>query len=325
MKKYILPLTLAFILFQCTKSTFNDLGGSQTFKGVVVMYDTLNGVNTIIPAKNFKVYLKYPTSLAGTYLYTVTADALGQYLFNGIDGTRDYVVYAASDTGAVKYYGENVYAAPGTPGNQPDTLKLYPANNNQNGIHLIIRDSVGRPVPGLTAWVFNSAVLFAADTSAGRIFDMQGNGYGVSNRYNIAPGTYYLRVKTKIGSLDLAGETNVDITATGIKNAIIVLRSIPLTRNGIEVKTFDIFSTPVADAKVYCYRSRTVFLNDTINYNNSLFTISSNAAGLAAAYIIDTGRYYLRAVRTVNSVTIKDTTNTTVGLNAISRITMTLH
>ena len=323
MKKYILPLALALLLLRCNKSTFNDISGDQTLKSVAVFYDTLSGVKTIIPAKNVKLYLKY-SGTSGGFLYSVNANALGEFSFNGIDPKLSYTVYSSVDTGLVKYYGENIYAAQSFTNSQPDTLKLYPAANGQNGIHLIIQDSLGRSVPGLTAWVFNSDVLFKADTIAGRIFDMQANSYGISNRYNIAQGIYYIRVKTRIGNLDLAGETNIDVGANGIKTAIIVLRSIPLPRNGIEVKTLDIFGTPLSDTKVYCYRSRVIFENDTLNFNNSLFSISSNPSGLASAYIIDTGRYYIRAVKKINSVTIKDTSNTIVTLNVINHVTMKL-
>lgn len=323
MKKYLIPCAAVLLFMSCKKSDFDDLSGAQVLKGVVVIYDTLNGVQSITPAKNFKVYLKYNGS-ANTFLYSTTANTLGQFAFNGIDSSRSYTIYSSSDTGAVKYYGENHYTAGNYVNNQSDSLRLFPSQNNQNGIHLMVMDEQLRPVPNVTAWVFNSAVLFASDTSAGRVFDMTVNAYGVSNRFNIAPGTYYLRVKTRIGAMDLAGETSVDVPAAGIRNAAIVLRNVPLARNGIEATILDRYATPVSGARVYAYRSQYVFENDTISYNNSLFMMQSNQAGLATTYIIDPGTYYLRAIKVINTDTLRQTAIVSVGPGAISRLTMTV-
>jgi hypothetical protein len=323
MKKYFLSVVIVLLFFRCTKSSFNDLSGSQTLKGLVVLYDTLQGVQSIVPAKNFKIYIKYSGSSNG-FLYSSNANGQAQFSFQGIDTARSYTIYAVSDTGVIKYYGEKIYPANSYSVIRPDTLKLYPSQQNQNGIHLIVTDELLRPVPNVTAWVFNNATLFASDTSAGRIFDMTVNNYGVNNRLNIAPGTYYLRVKTRIGGLDLAGEDTVVVPAAGIRDANLVLRNIPLARNGIEATITDMYSTPVAGANVYCYRSQYVFENDTIQFNNSLFTMNSNASGLASAYIITPGTYYLRAVKIINSDTLKKTATVSVSANGISPVPMML-
>jgi hypothetical protein len=323
MRKYILPLILALTFLQCTKSTFNDLAGSQRLRGVVVIYDTLNGVKTTSPGKNYKVYLKYAENATG-YLYSTTANGLAEFSFNGIDPARSYTIYASSDTGAVKYDGQTVLHAGAYTDNQSDTLKLFPSSKNQNGIHLIVRDEGGNPVSGVTAWVFSSAILFAADTSAGRVFDISANAYGAGNRLNIGPGRYYLRIKTRIGALDLAGEASVDVQATGISDAIVVLRNTPLQRNGIEAIISDVYATPVENAKVYAYRSQYIFENDTIHYNNSLFTMTSSGSGLAAAYILAPGTYYLRAIKIINSDTLRKTAIVNVSPVAISHVPMTV-
>lgn len=323
MKKYLFIIPAIFLLLQCKKSKFSDLSGSATLQGNVLLYDTLNGISTLVTGKSAKVFLKYTGNSSG-FIYSTTANGSGQYSFTGIDPDSAYTIYAGSDTGTVKYYGELVYPRGTITNERSDTLKLYPSNNNQNILHLIVQDITGGRIYNVSAWTFNSPVLFAADASAGKVFDMTTNSYGVSNRYNIAPGNYYLRVKTKIGNIDLAGETSVLMETTGIKTVFITLQNNPLTRNGIEVHVTDIYTTPIDNAKVYAYRSQAIFMADTINYNAGLFTLTSNAAGLASTYIIDPATYYLRAVKIINKDTLVETGNVTVGSNTIGTLTMVL-
>lgn len=319
MKKFLL-IAAGFLMLQCNKSKdFNDLAGSYTLKGVVVIRDTLNGPAVNVVAPNMKVYLKYPHAVSG-YIYSTTADGLAQYSFNGIGSDSGYTVYAYTDTGTVKYYGELLYGAGTIRDRQSDTLRLYPDSNTQNVLHLLVRDSTSATIPNVTAWVFNSPVLFAADTSAGRIFDMPVNGYGIANKYNLAPGTYYLRVKTRIGGLNLAGESNVDIDATGIKTAIITLKSTPIDRNGLELTLMDPWNTPVGAATAYFYRSRSVYLLDTL-YNNSQFKLVTDDGGFASAYILPAAKYYFKAIKIIGKDTLTATDSFNVPAQGIDRKT----
>src|SRR4030095_6803858 len=317
MKKHLFTILAICMLAHCKKPSFDDLSGTATLNGVAFIYDTLTGVTSKTALKNAKVFIKKDNSSDG-FLYSVNTNSQGEYSFSGIDEAKDYIVYASTDTGVVKYYGSLSYPANHLTDSQSDTLKLFPDSTNQNGIHLIVQDIMQGRVPNVTAWVFNSPVLFMADSSAGRIFDMTTNSYGVDNRYNVAPGTYYLRVKTKIGNLDLVGETNAVVSHKGIVPAIITLQNAALNRNGIEINTLDIFNTPISGAKVYCYRSYSVFLADTIQFNNNLFTMTSNDAGKATAYFLDPAIYYLRAIKTVNSQILKQTATVTVNNNSVT-------
>ncbi|PZR04611.1 MAG: hypothetical protein DI539_25450 [Flavobacterium psychrophilum] len=327
MRKQLIYLAIALLFFNCNKkSDFNDLAGPQVLKGVVVIYDNLSGMQNLLPGKNHKVYIRYSGKSNDEFLYSTNADAAGQFYFNGIDPDQSYTIYAMADTNGVKYYGENNYTTGNYVDKQADTLKLLPSTTNQNGIHLVVTAGNQEPVPNVTAWAFNNKALFDADTSAGRVFDIPVNGYGVGNKLNIPAGLYYLRVKTRIGSKDLAGENVVKVDPKGIAQANIALSTTPLpTRNGIEATIWDAAATPVAGAKVYAYRSKVIFLSDTVDYSNSLFTMTSNAAGLAAAYVIDPGTYYLRAVRIVNSdkfIDVKE--NVVVTAGAITPVAMTV-
>jgi|GEM_PF-2277078 len=327
MKKYILLLIGGFLLAQCQKdSGFNDLAGSTTLNGIAFIADSLNGPATLMLAPNLKVYLRYATQTSG-YLTSNKADGLGQYSFNGIDPDSSYTVYAYTDTGVVKYYGEITYPPHTIVDRKSDTLKLYAAQQTQNGIHLLVQDTTSTRIPSVTAWVFNSLPLFHADTSAGRAFDLATNLYGVGNKFNLAPGNYYFRVKTHIGNRDMFGEASVTLDQVGIKTVVLVLRDITQDRNGIELTLNDKWSTPASNATAYFYRSYASYLADsiTIGAGNYLFPVTANAAGLAAIYNIDSAKYYFRAQKIIGTDTIRATDSIVdMGAHKISRLTRTM-
>lgn len=323
MKYILIAAVCCTVLFQCKKSPFNDLSGPATLKGTAVVYDTLSGLVSPTPLKNAKVFLRYANNPA-SFLYSTTSNASGQYNFTGINLDRSYVIYASVDTGQVKYEGQLTYTANNFVDQQADTLKLFPSEKSQNGIHLITQDSTGGRLANITVWVFNNRFLFAADTSAGKIFDMVTNSYGVANKFGLAPAKYYFRVKTKIGNIDLTAEDSVEVTATGIKPVVLTLRRKPLARNGIELTVLDQFGTPINNSISYFYRSKSLYEADTISYSQSIFTLTSNAAGLAATYVIDPVKYYFRTIKVINSDTLKKADSITVGPNAISSKTVVL-
>lgn len=324
MRTIYIYIMFALLSLQCSESEFNDLAGPYVLKGVVVIGDTLNGVRNYYPAKNYKVFIKYTGGVTNGFLYSTIADAAGQYSFNGIDPARNYTIYSSSDTGVVDYYGDRFYTAGSFTDKQSDSLILFPSSLSQNGIHLIVTNEQGHAVPNVTAWVFSNPDLFTADTSAGRVFEIQANQYGVGNKLNIAAAKYYLRVKTRIGAKDLAGEDTVDVAETGLTNSHIILSNIPLPRNGIEADIKDSYGTPVADAKVYVYRSQYIFENDTEDFSNSLFVMTSNASGRASAYVIEPGNYFLRAVRVINNVILKNTATITVPVDRPAPVSITI-
>lgn len=322
-KKILLPLTACFFLSQCSKSDFDDLSGPDTIKGVVIIYDTLNGSTNLLAGKSSKVYLKYTDST--NFIYSTTTDATGQYKFSGIDHSKKYSVYTSSDTGVVKYFGQLDYTNLSSNDDTPDTLKLYPSFINYNGIHLMVRDVQGGVIPNTTAWVFNSPVLFAADTSAGKAFDITTNTYGTGNRFNLTAGNYYIRIKTKIGNLDMVGEASIAVQPTGLHNMLLTIGTTPLPRNGIEIKVEDVFATPVNKAEIYAYRSFVDFSRDTSTFSNSLFRMISNPSGLASTYLIEPGTYYLRAIKVINiKDTLKDKKTIIVNAGIITKDGMTV-
>jgi hypothetical protein len=299
-KYFIIGIFL--LITACNKSEFDDLSGDEALTGTVLIADTLNGSIKYSVLKNSPVFLANLADSTG-YLYSVTTNAQGNYSFVGIDPEKDYKVYASTDTGVVKYYGVNKYHRNILPVRQSDSLKLYPSSNDQNGIHLIVRTAEGAKLANATSWVFTSSSFFDAGIADGKIFDMTTNLYGVSNKFNIPKGTYYLRVKTEVGNLKLQGQETIDVLATGIKTVTIKLAPYSPNNNGLEIKVLDVFATPVNSANVYGYRSKAIFQLDSLQ-TNSIFSLSSNASGLASIYNIDPATYYLRIVKIIGKDTL---------------------
>lgn len=317
--KYTLLIIALFLLAQCTNSEFDDLSGTSTLKGVVILNDTLSGTYNKSLAKNINVYLKKTDNISG-FLYSTVTNAQGQYNFTGIDLHTAYTIYATVETDSLPYNGQLLYTANGFTDKQSDTLHLYPSFVGHNVLHVIVQDAQQGRVSGVTAWVFNSALLFAADTSAGRTYDMITNSNGISNKYNMAPGKWFLRVKTRIGNLSLSGEDTVDISATGIHTAFITLtQAPPANRNGIELTLWDAYQTPLANAQTYFYRSQSVFMADTTDYNNYLFMLPSNGAGLASTYVIDAATYFFRSVKPIGKDTLMAIGSVVVESNKIAK------
>ncbi|RXK86745.1 hypothetical protein [Filimonas effusa] len=316
-RQYLFILIAAVFLHSCAKDLeFNDLSGTATLKGVIIMTDSLSGIHQYRTAGNITVFLKKAETENG-YLYKVTADAKGQYSFNGIDPGASYTIYAATDTGSVKYSGELTYKANGFKDGESDSLLLRPYAVNQNGILLMVRNEAGDRVGNTTAWVFNNLAAFQADSSAGKIFDMVSNIYGVSNKINIAPGKYYLRVMTKLGSVNVRGEQEVVVDQTGIKPVVLTLQPYTINRTGVELTITDINAAPINAAVTYVYRSGVIADLDS-TYANSLYSITSNNAGIAAKYDISPGAYFLRTIKVVGKDTLRSKDQVNVTLNVVT-------
>lgn len=318
-------LMIFYIGLSCKKPLFNDLGGTSILSGVIMLHDTLWGNYGYTPEKNLTLYLRNPTDSVA-YLYSVQSDNLGQFSFSGIDTTKEYQITASFDTAQIHYSARAMF----TPSGKNflhirDTLLLTPDTNSQNGIHLIVEDTTFSPLSYVTVHVFNSSVLFHADSVAGKVFDMISNGAGFDNKFNVSPATYYFRAKVSFGNANLTREDSMTVGEKGIKTMRLVLRSTALDSNGIELHITDTFATPVANANIYFYRSLAVFQNDLPPYSNSLFAGNSNAGGYAAIYNIEPATYYIRAIKVVNStLTLSGTGNTTIVSNSVNQVNIIL-
>ncbi len=74
----------------------------------------------------------------------------------------------------------------------------------------------------------------------------------------------------------------------------------------------------------YFYRSGSAFLADTNSYNNSLFKLTTNNAGLSSMYFVDSATYFLRTIKVINTDTLLNTDTINVNKTAITNRTILL-
>lgn len=291
------------LLFQCAckKTGFNDLAGTEKINGVALLHDSYSSSNAFIRLKGITVYLRSAAN-PNAYLYTVRTDNLGQFSFTGIDKTASYLIDASYDSAQVRYTGKRNYDTPNTFTSLRDTLLLDVDPQFQNGIHLVVKDYLGGTVPNGTVWVFNSAALFVADTSSGAAFAMQPDIYGIANKYSVATGNYFFRVKTRSGNVELVDEQKAIIDNFGIKQVTMTVRPVPLQGfgNGIDVKVVDQSGAAVSNAMVYFYKNYETYIQDSSKFQSSLFKLTSAVDGHAAAYVINPATYFIWARKVVN-------------------------
>lgn len=322
MKLIAITLFLAASMSMCEKSSFDDLGGSQTLNGRVLLKDTINGSFSARAVSSIEVFLadlKDTTS----FLSSVRTDKNGSYSFQGTDPAVSYKVYTAADTGSVRYYGELRYESGQVRQAVSQDLMLYPAVATQNGIHVIVQDRNGARLSGVTVRGYSSRDFFKAG-GEGQTFDLVTSASGIANKMNLAAQKYYLLVKTRVAGIDMAGADSVTVSPAGIRTVVLTTTAVLPKRNGMEILITDPDGAPVQGAGVFAYRSRTVFNLDT-GGANSLFTMSSDRSGKAEAFDVDSALYYIRAVKIVGKDTLFGTDTVSVGRTGIAKRQFSLH
>ncbi len=107
------------------------------------------------------------------------------------------------------------------------------------------------------------------------------------------------------------------ILQTGIVNSVIVLQPFTLNKNGFELLIQDIYGTPVNNASVYTYRSKSVFLADS-TYQDTTSVLKSDNNGKVNKYNIDQGWYYFRVKKQIDSTaTLSGVDSVNVSANSI--------
>ena len=310
------------LVSSCAKNKWNDVSGSATINGVVVIVDTLSGITKYINGKELDVYLKNAHS-GSSFLYSVKSNAQGAYSFSGISIDSSYIIYASVTAESIKYNGQISYNSGTYVDRQSDTLKLFPSLQYQNGIHLIIRDTTGAFSGNVTTWVYSSPIAFYGGTQEGKIFDMNSNGNGVSNVFNLNAGKYFLRAITKIAGVDVKGEDSVVVSQQGIETKTLILKPYVIHKNGFDLTIFDIDTFPVSDAIVYTYTSRSVFAADS-SFASSMYIDTSNATGHATRFNIPALQYFFRVRRKVGNTEFSTVDSLLVGNSGIGALTIYL-
>jgi len=316
--KILITILISICLFSaCEKEADQHL----YIRGRLFLNDTITGIARDSALADKIVFLAYDNGDTLNYILSDTSDKEGYFLFNllNIDNEKKFRLYYKETINGIVYSAtQSVSKGPGN-----IALVATPDNIQQNGLHLVVEDESGGRLANTTAWVFNSPVLFAADTSLGKIFDMVTGTSGVANKFNFTAGKYYLRIKTQIGNLHFKGEAVVDIESKGIKTVRIVVNR-QSYQNGMEIQILDSLNMPVNGTKVYLYKSRVVFTLDS-TYANSLYSSEADMFGRFKKYNIEGGKYYIRGINMIGNITLKCTDSIEVPHNSIVQMNVIVH
>ena len=219
-------MLLLTVLAGCGKASFNDLGGTNTFNGVLLLYDTLAGSYAFVPVANQTIYLQNPMDTTA-YLYSTKSNNLGQFSFTAFDSLAAYRIYAAMDSNHIHYTGLLTY----TKYNQHflytrDSLVLTPAETSQNGIFYELTDSVGGRLSDARFFIYTSELLWKSQDSTGSNFRLTSDPFGRCLEINVAPGQYYyVHARDSISpTLIWNGSDTVFVASTGIRKKTLVLK-----------------------------------------------------------------------------------------------------
>lgn len=280
--------------------------------GTVVIYDTISGKYAYTGSHAINVYIRKPSDSTG-FLYSTTTNSFGQYNFSGINPDSGYVVYARLDSNNIHYYGQNVYAPHTITDNLSDSLKMYPAQLNQNGIFYHLLDSAGAALASSKFFVFNSRELWANNDSVGSIYQLTSDAYGRVVQYNVPPGYYFFRAVANYPALLLKNTDSGEVKKDSIFTR--TLKVLPATI-GLIYYLKDSSNDPLANADFYIFNSIVLFTNaDTVGY---IYRLKSDISGKVTQLNLDTGTYYINAkLSGVSNLLLKGKDTIHIGENTV--------
>lgn len=163
--------------------------------------------------------LAQPDSCTGS-IFQLHSDSFGRAVkYNLIPGTY-YVGSKVSiqNTTYKKMQSIEVRAV----GITKSDLTLDPVPATKTGFDLMVKDKYGNPLYNCAVCVFNSRVLFEADSCAGSFTQITTNTDGKASLYNISANTYYLRAKGVYGNVTLKGEGELLVEPDKVSSKTIV-------------------------------------------------------------------------------------------------------
>lgn len=306
-KKLRLAVFFGLLVLACNKKpSYDDLSGSSYIAGTVVLYDTLTGPYGYVNVHPITVYLRYAND-STTFLYSTTTNSAGQYTFTGISPNQAYVAYAYYDSANLQFIGQFTYPVNDTAVYHTDTLKLNPAQSNQNGMFFQLRDSAtGDPLPGCKVFIFSSRTLWANDDSLGNVYSLVSDNFGRCLQLNVVPGKYWIHAKGTFHNLTLQTSDSIVVDTQGITNPAKVLRLAPAPAaygTGFQLYLTDSNNLPLSNATVYVFNSRVLWGNSDSTGN--VFTLQTDGRGLCIAQNIIAGEYYYHAQWLGNGIVLQ--------------------
>lgn len=176
------------------------------------------------PLANFPIYVFNSQSLAdyndsAGSIFSLRTDLYGYaYRFNLTPCT--YYLNAKNAINNLMLQGRDSFVV-ATKGLIDTTMVLDSA---KNGFSVLALDPLNTPVANCQLYVFNSLILSDSNLSAGSIFTLQTNNYGVAQKFNLQTGTYYVNAYDSVGKVVLSGKDTILVNQSGITGATLKLK-----------------------------------------------------------------------------------------------------
>jgi hypothetical protein len=229
MKKTITFILLLLIVFAACKkynSLRDDINGTLYLRGRLFRVNTItNKADTSVVASATVNIGYFPDTV--NYIYSVTTDANGYFVFNNLVQGKHYELTTSDSTGGIMYNVRKDI--------QLDTsfssVRLFslPAQSTQNGVVYTVTDQGSGRVTGCTVCMFASKYLYnqalLADTCIGGSYVLTTNGFGRASQVNLPDTVFHVFFRTYVNKATiLRGYDSISVPKYGILNRTVVIK-----------------------------------------------------------------------------------------------------
>lgn len=214
-KSLLVGIISCLFFLSCSKQK-GDIGGDRIVRGRLFLVDLISGNGTAKPLPGKTIYLAYDSEKDSKYLYTVTTDTAGYFLFENLrKNTRYNFRYRDSIGGAYVTADSSLQI---TDDKLDLALIAQPNLQQQNVLVVTCVDANGDPVPNASVCIFNNRTFADSNPCAGSILSLTANAQGKIIRYNVPTGTLHLNAQNATGVTPaLTGQVrNVSIGSSGV-------------------------------------------------------------------------------------------------------------
>jgi hypothetical protein len=217
---FIFWLVISLIGTGCQRIN-DDLKGDSLVSGFLYIKTGLNNGNPDSSAvPNLPLYIQTAGLGSSSYLYSVSTDKIGRYLFSNLNKTANYRVFGSLDSAGISYQVDTVVIT----GNINQNLILVPNKQSQDGFNIHVIDNLSTPVANLKLWVFTSAVLAANNDSTGSVFSLVTDNSGYVFKLNIDTGNYFINVNQTIGNVSFNAKDTLHVISNIISSDTLMIK-----------------------------------------------------------------------------------------------------
>ena len=186
---------------------------------------TVNEQNNSMPGTQLCLFnnpLFFLSDSCSRAIATTATNSNGTYTFSNLEPGRYYLL-------AQQTFRDSLYRGTGSidvtaEGVQKTRITLQATSLVKNQLRITVTDEAGSPVAQTQLCLFNSPVLFNADTCLGNIDQKLTDLQGKARFTNLPEGRYYIRARAAFNNLVLKGSDTIDVSNSGTVDRTIIVR-----------------------------------------------------------------------------------------------------